>query len=222
MNDYITITQLRSALDAEGQLYPSSDTDLDTFLGECITRASRLIDSYTGRQGGVYAATTDEETRYYSGNGEDHLMTDEFLSIATLEVAESGEIDDASGANGNYTEWANTTYLLYPVNASQLGSPYTGLEILPLGTKYGWFKGLNTIKLTARFGYAAETTDAISPIDEVQNATLTQATRLFLRARQGFEDVGAIEALGQLRYVKKLDPDVQTFLYDAGFKRVAI
>jgi hypothetical protein len=39
-----------------------------------------------------------------------------------------------------------------------------------------------------------------------------QVVRWFKRSQQAFQDVGAIVELGQLRYVQRLDPDVQTII----------
>jgi hypothetical protein len=36
--------------------------------------------------------------------------------------------------------------------------------------------------------------------------------RWFMRAKQGYQDAGAIMELGQMTYVKELDPDVQKIL----------
>jgi hypothetical protein len=56
----------------------------------------------------------------------------------------------------------------------------------------------------------------------VVQATVTQAARTFKRGLAGFEDASANVELGQVMYVKRLDPDVQVMLYDAGLRRVTI
>jgi hypothetical protein len=56
----------------------------------------------------------------------------------------------------------------------------------------------------------------------VVQATITQAARTFKRGLAGFEDASANAELGQVMYVKRLDPDVQVMLYDAGLRRVTL
>lgn len=56
----------------------------------------------------------------------------------------------------------------------------------------------------------------------VVQATITQAARTFKRGLAGFEDASANAELGQVMYVKRIDPDVQVMLYEAGLRRVTI
>lgn len=214
-NVYTLKASLRSALDAEGQLYPSSDTTLDTFLDECIERASRLIDRYTGREPGAYAADTDT-IRYYTPDSGYILRIDEITAVpTTVGVAETGVVDNANDTGGTYTTWGSTDFFMFPYNAPDLRIPYTEIHLDTLnGSKTNWYTYPRGVKVTGLFGYAAADTDSITPIPEIEQATIIQSVRLFQRARQGYADAGAIEALGQLRYVKKLDPDVENIVED--------
>lgn len=56
----------------------------------------------------------------------------------------------------------------------------------------------------------------------VVQATIVQASRTFKRGLQGFEDAAASAELGRVTYTKRIDPDVQAMLYDAGLRRVTV
>jgi len=60
------------------------------------------------------------------------------------------------------------------------------------------------------------------PDDLAQQAALTQAVRAFKRGQQAFADAGANAELGQLVYVKRLDPDVEAILMAGGLRRLAV
>lgn len=60
------------------------------------------------------------------------------------------------------------------------------------------------------------------PFQPVEQATLTQAARFFKRAQQAYADAGANYELGQLVYAKRLDPDVEVILLEAGLKRLCV
>lgn len=60
------------------------------------------------------------------------------------------------------------------------------------------------------------------PFEVVEQATLTQAARYYKRAQQAYADAGANVELGRLVYAKRLDPDVEVILLEAGLKRVAV
>jgi len=209
-NAYTTTDAVIAALDPSQQgLFPSTDSNLASYLTSCITRASRLIDKYTSREEGAYAVTTDTEIRYFDGSGQAIQWVNEMCAVPTLvEVAEGAQVDHEGTTDGNYTTYGSTGWWLLPQNASQKRIPYHALELDSRANRSYWYPYRRGIRITARWGYAAATTDSITPIPEIEQATIVQAARLFQRGRQGYEDVGAIEALSQLRYVKSLDPDV--------------
>lgn len=60
------------------------------------------------------------------------------------------------------------------------------------------------------------------PDDLAHQATLIQAARFFKRAQQAFADAGANLDLGKLIFAKKLDPDVEAILIQAGLRRLAV
>jgi hypothetical protein len=172
-----------------------------------ITRASRLVDRYTGRGEGAFAVET-ATVRYFDGSGKRFQWVDEMAAApTTVAVSDTGAL--------TYTTWAATDYMLWPYNAATLGRPYIRLDIDQLNGNYAvWWKFPQSVKITAKWGYS---TDVPAHVDQ---AVVIQTVRWFKRAQQGFQDVGAVFELGQLRYVKQLDPDVQLIL--DGYRRVTV
>jgi hypothetical protein len=106
-----------------------------------------------------------------------------------------------------YTAWASTDYLLWPYNAAAMGRPYTRLDIDQLnGDKVLWYRFPKSVKITARWGYSTTVPE------DIKQAVVIQVIRWFKRSQQSYQDAGAIVDLGQLRYVKQLDPDVQLII----------
>lgn len=56
----------------------------------------------------------------------------------------------------------------------------------------------------------------------VRQATLIQATRWFKRAQSAFQDVAAAMETGTLTFARKIDPEVEFMLVDAGLRRLTV
>lgn len=176
-------------------------TAYDALLNVYATRASREFDRATNRHPGAYAVTTASD-RYFTGSGGLYLYPGEMAEApSAVAVAETGELS-------TLTSWNTASdYLPTPYNAADEGQPYTGLEIdAHNGSKSQWYAFPKAVKVSAKWGYAATVPD------EVQQAVITMAARLFKRGQQGFQDTGAIQELGQLRYVKGQDPAVDDLI----------
>jgi hypothetical protein len=182
----------------------------DAVMDRIAEEASREIDRYLGKKPGAFAAEA-AAARYFTGSGTGELWVPEMAEAPTeVAVAEAGDLTD-------YTTWAATDYLLWPYNAPENDEPYTKLEIDVLnGTKQLWFNYPKSVKITARWGYS------LDPPADVEHACIIQAIRSFKRAQQAYQDTGAVLDVGQLQYVKGLDPEVQTFLENSGLREVAI
>jgi hypothetical protein len=195
-SNYITEDEIKEAMPDQ-----SWSTAYDSLLDSLASRASRAIDRYTNRAPGSYLVATTS-IRYFTGDGSIYLYPGEMAEAPTaVAVAETGDLT-------TYTAWSTASdYWPTPYNAASEGEPYTGLEIDPVGgTKMLWPTFPRSVRVTAKWGHAA------SVPDDVKQAALIQAVRWFKRGQQGYQDVGAIAELGQLRYVKGLDPDVETLI----------
>ncbi len=113
-------------------------TEQDTELLGLLENASRLLDKETHRF--FYCRN---EIRYYDGAGTILLLSDDLLSITTLETDEDG---DATYENS----LATTDYFLYPLN----DFPKTRIEINPNGDYSHFANGIQKgVKITGIFGY---------------------------------------------------------------------
>ena len=175
-------------------------TELLDLLGE---RASRLIDRATGREAGAYQAAVTPAARLFDGTGGVEQWVDEMAAAPTLV-----EVDE--GGLYTYTTWAAGDYTVWPYNET----PYRRLDILRTGDHARWPSYSRSVRVTARWGYS------ITPPADIAQAATIQTVRYFKRAQQAFQDTGAIIDLGQLRYVKELDPDVALIV--AHYRRLAI
>lgn len=172
----------------------SVGTKYDNAIERLVKTVSRLFDKYTGREPGAYFVDTDV-IRYFEAfdSSDPDLLIDELAAAPTeVAVAEAGDITD-------YTVWASTNYILYPLNST----PYTELKVDILnGTKSNWPQFPKSIKITGKFGYATTVPD------EIKEACIIQLIRLLKRMQKGFADTGAIIELAKLTHTKALDPEV--------------
>lgn len=193
-----------TAGDAQAMLvdtdWTATYTELLDMLGE---RASRVIDRVTGREPGAYQAGLTPAARLFDGYGGVEQWVDEMAAAPTLV-----EVDE--GGVYTYTTWTTSDYTVWPYN----GTPYRRLDILRTGSHARWPSYSRSVRVAARWGYSL-----VPPADIAQAATI-QTVRYFKRAQQAFQDTGAVIDLGQLRYVKELDPDVALMV--AHYRRMAI
>lgn len=202
MTAYCTVSEIKAMLPAQniGSTY-------DALLADLAEAASRTVDNLLGREPGAFAVSATT-TRYFDGNGDSKIWIDEFIEKpVSVAVAEDGRVDNAAGTGGVYTVWADSDYICLPANAPMLGLPYRILQIETMsGTKLIFPRYPKALKVTAKFGFST------TPPPEVKAAVQIQAIRLFKRAQQAFQDVGAVAELSQLRYVGEIDPDIRAML----------
>jgi hypothetical protein len=201
-NSYTTSTDTFSDLGVGEASYASSDySQMDGF----VTTASRLIDAEFGRWAGFFYPTTDTATYYYDGSGEHEQDIDEFVSISAVSVSEYGGL-----ASTDYTSWTlNTDYITQPYNATAKCKPITKLVIQDYnGTKGAFYGGQKSVQVQGIPGYST------TPPDVIVQACKLQASLWFMAAKQGFQQSGATETIGALRYVQtdELDPRVRKLL----------
>jgi hypothetical protein len=200
MADYVTIEELKADL---------PDVDLDTLadydlvLAEMVTSASRLIDREVGGWPDYFISSTDDETRYYDGSGEQEQHIDAMTSLTSVSVSESG-----GRAATDYTDWTeDTDFYVWPYNYSVVNQPIQKLIVDNDSGDKGKFSAVRKgVKVTGKFGYSTEVPD------DVRQAAKIQAMRWFMRSKQSYQDTSASERLGQLLYTQSLDPDVKRIL----------
>lgn len=200
-NDYTTSTDAFAEM-PEGN-YSSSDYPN---MANYVTAASRLIDLEVGRWEGFFYPTTDDVTKYYDGSGYTDQEIDEFVSITSVSVAETGGL-----ASTDYTTWTlNTDYILEPYNAAAEGKPYYRLSLVFYqGTKGAFYQGQKSVRVVGVAGYAS----AVPAV--VAQAARIQAARWFMRAKGGWQDTGGNSNLGEPRYkgTAELDGDIRALLH---------
>ena len=215
-------TPVYTTLDDVKALFPANaigtasrfGTSYDTLISSMIVTASREVDGFLKRRPGAFAIDANA-TQYFDGSGTLQQWIGELAAVpSVVSVAEGGDTDNRDGTGGTYTTYGANDFVCWPYNALSLGMPFTRLDIdVRNGTKSTWYKYPRAVKVVGAFGFATSTTKP----EEIVKATTIQAMRYFKRAQQAFADVGAIAELGQLRYVKELDPDVKNILSMAKF-----
>lgn len=193
MAGYCTVDEVRrSAPDVELDLTYNEALE---FLSEA---ASRLVDGLCRVEPGGFAASA-EAVRWYQGDGGGLLLTDQMAAAPSLVRV------DVTGL-GDWQVLAAGTWDVWPKSAVSRGRPYLGLTLTPAAEIGGWPVRVNSIEVTSTWGYS------LTIPERVKQAVAIQAVRWLRRGQQGFADTGAIIELGQLRYVQKLDPDIELLL----------
>lgn len=191
-NDYCTTVEVKAAM-------PDGNwgATYDALIALLAARASRAIDRYTKREPGAYYVDTDT-TRYFTADSEVDLQIGEMAAApTTVSIAEAGDLTDL-------TALAATDYFMTPPNALMEGLPYNFIRLDTLnGDWYWWPTFQKSVVIVGKFGYAAAVPD------DVKQCAIIQCARWFKRGQQGFQDTGAVAELGQLKYVRKMDPDVE-------------
>ncbi|MFI9005100.1 phage gp6-like head-tail connector protein [Streptomyces sp. NPDC053541] len=180
--DYATVATLREMLNV-----PADDTSRDGLLARALAAASRGIDTATGRR--FYLDAT-ASARVYRVAG--RTMCDE--------DGEQLLVDDIGAASGLVVEtgaagaWSVVTdYETAPDNALARGRPVTSL------LRTSWGSSSTRVRVTAQWGWP-------DVPDEIEQATLIQAARLY-RRKDSPEGVTGSAEWGVVRLSRR-DPDV--------------
>ncbi|MFI6861784.1 phage gp6-like head-tail connector protein [Streptomyces sp. NPDC050421] len=181
-HEYADRAALKDALSIE-----VDDTTRDALLDRALAAASRGIDTATGRRfwldDAASARTYRTAGRTLWADGGEVLNVDD-IGAATGLVTATG----TAGAWSTVTDVETT-----PDNALARGRPITGL-LLAGG---GW--GTQRVQVTAQWGWPAVP-------DEIEQATLIQAARLY-RRKDSPEGVTGSAEWGVVRLSRR-DPDV--------------
>lgn len=151
--------------------------------------------------------------REYSAAWEDSLDT---LQAEVSSSATSITVGNADGAN----QWGVTPRF----DVGQLirvDSEYMAVTAVNTGTNVlTVVRGCNG---TTAASHALSTrVDTWRADDLVRQCALIQAVRWFKRAQSAYQDVSAALELGTLTFARKIDPDVEFMLVEAGLRRLTV
>lgn len=181
-SDYCTTAEVKA-------LAGTTLTTDDTLIAALVTRASAMIDRYTGRK---FVERT--ETRYYTPGEDTHgsalFLDDDLLSVTTL-------------TNGDGSVIPSAGYILMPLN----GSPKFGVS---LKSAYSWYTPTDaegSISVAGTWGYC---TAATRPADITQ-AAARLALWLYRQREAPFGRVGN-SLTGEYEVPVALPDDVKALL----------
>jgi hypothetical protein len=229
---YATVQELRAELGKTG-------TSQDLTLARVLDAAARAIDRFCNRPDGFMADVT-ASARYYPGSGKSWQRIDECAEVTAVAVKDSASDDEDSytswtlGTVGSTTEadvfpatgdpaypdYDRTPYTLLVVGANADHSVFTSGRY---SGRRGFSRertasprGLPSVKVTAKWGYASTV-----PSD-ILEANIMQAARWFKRLEGGMSDTLGSADLGTLLYRQSLDPDIAMILKEGRYVRPAI
>jgi hypothetical protein len=186
---YATLAQFKAAVGI-------TDITDDTALQNVLDATDTLIDLYCDRKTGFGTAT---ETRYYTAEDYQYVLTDDLVSVTTLQT------DD--DANGTYeTTWtAGTDFVLAPANAALDGFPYTEID-----TSVSWPRNFpkdvyRGVKVVGVFGFPSV------PAAVVQSEII-QAGAVWSSRTSPFGVIGSADLGGILRQARALHPEAALIL----------
>ena len=186
---YATLAQFKAAVGI-------TDSTDDTALQNVLDATDTLIDLYCDRKTGFGTAT---ETRYYTAEDYQYVLTDDLVSVTTLQT------DD--DANGTYeTTWtAGTDFVLAPANAALDGFPYTEID-----TSVSWPRNFpkdvyRGVRVVGVFGFPSV------PAAVVQSEII-QAGAVWSSRTSPFGVIGSADLGGILRQARALHPEAALIL----------
>jgi hypothetical protein len=186
---YATLAQFKAAVGI------TDNTD-DTALQNVLDATDTLIDLYCDRKTGFGTAS---ETRYYTAEDYQYVLTDDLVSVTTLQT------DD--DANGTYeTTWTSgTDFVLAPRNAALDGFPYTEID-----TSVTWPRNFPKdvylgVKVVGVFGFP-------SVPSAVVQAEIIQAGAVWNSRTAPFGVIGSADLGGILRMSRALHPEAALIL----------
>ncbi len=182
---YATLAELKAAVQID-----DTDTRKDDALNAVLASASRTIDNFCGRYFGRVGTTLAPETKVFDTDGGTVVIGD---------LVELVDIDQET-AEDTWTPYTGSIRLL-PLNAAEAtpARPYTMIRTrsgVPFPT---------TIRIAGVWGWPAVP-------DEINQATLLQAARLFKSKDVPLGVVGGDSELGLIRLSAGLHPDAQVLV----------
>ena len=224
---YASIAELRDEMNLDS-------TDDDSWLDNLLDAATRKIDVFCNREQDGFEAVAAASARYYPGSGKSYQWIHECISVTAVAVKDSPSNDE-----DDYTSWtvgtvgSTTSADVFPASGDPRFPSYTELPytllIIGANADYALFtsgefssrggfkpsttvrRGIPTVQVTARWGYAA-----IVP-DDIKQACMMQAARWYKRLQSAMADTSALPEMGSLLYQQSLDPDIKGILVDGRY-----
>lgn len=189
----ITSTQLKSHLNI-------ADSTDDTVIGYAVNAANQAVVRWCGR---TFDATTtaSASARTYRPRSTTLTITDDFWTTTALAVKTD------AGDDGTYetTLTLNTDFIVEPLNGMEDGVSVPYRRLLATSLLFSPYHTIPNVQVTAAWGWSAVP-------DDVFEATLIKAARLFKRRTSPEGVVGGFQDFGALRISSREDPDVVALL----------
>jgi hypothetical protein len=187
---YATLAEFKSSIGI-------TDTTDDTPLQSCLDAADQLINNYVDTKVGF--GQTASQTRYYTADRFDFVLTDPIVSVSQLATDINGD--------GTYSQvWTSNDYVLAPRNAALDSRPYTEIDTSPFSNAdYNFPVGYLEVKVTGVFGWP-------SVPAAVKQAALIQAGAIWSSRTAPFGVIGSQDLGGVLRMSAALHPEARVLL----------
>jgi hypothetical protein len=187
---YATLAELKASLGI-------TDSTDDAALQSCLDAADQLINNYVDTKVGF--GVTSSQTRYYTAERYDFVLTDPIVTVTALAT----DID----GTGNYTQtWSANDYVLAPRNAALNSRPYTEIDTSPFSNAVLNFPtGYLEVKVTGTFGWP-------SVPAAVKQSSLIQAGAIFASRTAPFGAIGGEQLGGVIRMSAALHPEARALL----------
>jgi len=187
---YATLAEAKASLGI-------TDSADDSAIQSCLDAADQLINNYVDTKVGF--GQTASQTRYYTANRFDFVLTDPIVSVSQLATDVNGD--------GTYSQvWTSNDYVLAPRNAALDGRPYTEIDTSPFSNAdYNFPVGYLEVKVTGVFGWP-------SVPAAVKQAALIQCGAIFASRTAPFGAVGSESLGGVLRMSAALHPEARALL----------
>jgi hypothetical protein len=194
--DYCTLAQVRKYVDVK----KASNTSDDVLISDLITRASKRIDTYTGR-----TFTERTETRRFDAvrdvQGQRLWVDDDLLAVDSI-------------TNGDGTAIIASDYVLEPANEA----PKYAIKLLASSSE-SWTYNTDpeqAISVTGDWGYMAGT---VAPSD-IQHAAIRLTAWYYQQREAPFETV-AFPEVGAVVVTQAIPPDITAILNNYVRQQVA-
>jgi hypothetical protein len=187
---YATLAEFKSSIGI-------TDTTDDTPLQSCLDAADQLINNYVDTKVGF--GVTSSQTRYYTAERYDFVLTDPIVTVTSLATDINGD--------GTYSQvWSANDYVLAPRNAALDSRPYTEIDTSPFSNAdYNFPIGYLEVKVVGTFGWP-------SVPAAVKQAALIQAGAIWSSRTAPFGVIGSQDLGGVLRMAAALHPEARILL----------